>query len=369
MLKSRLFSYFFRGRRDAVRNPGLKKPELSENIKKWLLALPKAEIHLHFEGTIRAQRIYSLAKKYQVESLQTLSDAEWCLYFDRPEVFFHNFLFVSSLLRKPEDFYHAAQDLGRAFNENHIRYAEITLAPHKFIRAGLEYAKLMEAIDEGLWDTRDGFEREHRFIVDIVRDLGPDLGMDMMRYVEKYPHEKVVGIGLGGGENYPAKDSRPVFEYAKTLGLRRTAHAGEGLGAGSIWETIRSLEVERIDHGVRAREDKKLVDYLVEKQLPLNLCPTSNVILGVIPSLEEHPLRFYDESGIPVNVSTDDPAFFKTSLTEEYGKLIAYQKMKPEDIPRLIENALRASFLSDAESASLLQSFRDETNRLTEVIR
>lgn len=182
--------------------------------------------------------------------------------------------------------------------------------------------------------------------------------------VENQPHELIVGIGLGGGENYPAEDSKPVFDYAAALGLRKTAHAGEGLGAASVWPAIRSLEVERLDHGVRSREDKSLVDYLRQHQIPLNMCPTSNVMLGVVQSIPSHPIGFYHSNGIPVNVSTDDPAFFRTTLCKEFKALVAHNVITIQDIPLLIKNALYASFLPSHEKDALLNRFHDETQAL-----
>jgi adenosine deaminase len=309
--------------------------------------------------------VYQLGRKHGVEKIRTRSDAEWCLYFSTPSQFFECFLYVSNLMRTPEDIYQAARDLGARLNAENIRYIEITLAPQKFVRAGIAYPDLIDAADRGLLDSRDEQGREHRFIIDVVRDLGPEIGMETVRLVERHPHPRVVAIGLGGGEQHPAAASEGVFRYAEAIGLQKTAHAGEGRGPESIWEAIRTLGVKRIDHGVRAREDRKLVDYLAEHRIALNLCPSSNVMLGVVSSLEDHPIHAYHRQGIPVNVSTDDPAFFRTTLTEELAKMTAYQAFAVDDIPVLIENALRASFLPDTDKTQWIARFREETQRLT----
>ncbi len=336
-------------------------PKLADEVERFLMAIPKAEIHLHFEGAVFGNTILALAKKYGVAEIRTRSDAEWRLFFDDAQMFFINFLSVSSLFREAEDFYTAGFDLGKRLAQENIRYVELTLAPHKFMRAGIPYAEMIHAINRGMRNAPRAEKREHRFIIDIVRDLGPAMGMEMMREVEKNPFPEVVGIGLGGGENYPPEDSLDVFRFAESIGLRKTAHAGEGMGAKSIWGAIRALGVERIDHGVRAKEDADLVTYLVEHRIPLNQCPTSNVMLGVVPSLEAHPFRFYWEQGIPMTVGSDDPAFFRVTLTEEYKKLIAYQKFTPAQIPSLIENAIHASFLDPSDKAKWITRFREET--------
>lgn len=343
---------------------------LPEEARAFLRRLPKAEIHLHFEGAIGVEAILRLARKHGVHSIRTRADAEWRLFFSKPQEFFQQFLFVSNLLRDFDDFRDAARDLGLYFITENIRYAEITFAPHKFITAGLAYPALLEAMDLGFEDAQMESETgfDYRYIIDVVRDLGAEAGMRVMREVEAHPHPKTVGIGLGGGENYPAKDSKAVFDFAASLGLRKTAHAGEGLGPKSIWETLEHLEVERIDHGVRAREDAKLVEHLRQRRIPLNLCPTSNVMLGVTRSLEDHPIRTYFEQGLSVNVSTDDPAFFRSTLTEEFSKLIVYQGFTPGEIPILIENALQASFLEEETKASLIEDFQRETRALARAL-
>jgi len=359
-IKNRLLALIWRKNRTARKPP---VPKLTPEIWRYLERLPKAEIHLHFEGAVSAPVILELGRKYGVQSIRTLSDAEWRLYFSNARMFFENFLYVSSLFQEADDFHHAAADLGRRLLRENIRYVELTLAPYKFMRSGIPYQEIIGAIDAGLCEATNGMV-DHRYIIDIVRDLGPVIGMEMIREVEKHPVERVVGIGLGGGENFPPEDSAAIFEYAGAIGLRKTAHAGEGRGPDSVWGAIRALKVERIDHGVRSREDPTLVEYLAENQIPLNLCPTSNVMLGVIPGLEEHPFRYYHERGIPVNAGTDDPAFFKVSLTEELGKLIHYLGFRPEEIPALIENAIQASFLESSAKQALLTRFQNETRPL-----
>ena len=361
MIVQQLRSLFWR-RKTPKRIP-IAGDQLPENVFSFLQAVHKAEIHLHFEGATTADTIYHLAQKYQEPSVRTRADAEWCLYFAYPRQFFEQFLFVSGLFREIEDFYRAAVDLGKRFEQEKIRYAEITFAPHKFMMAGLSYPELIEAIATGVCEGA-GEAFDVGLVIDIVRDLGPEAGWRVVREIEAHPHEKVVGIGLGGGENYPASASQEIFAYAKSLGLRKTAHAGEGLGPESIWQTMRALQVERLDHGVRAQEDPALVDYLTAQRMPFNLCLTSNVMLGVVSEPEAHPLRRYHERGIPVNVSTDDPAFFRTSLTEEYAKLLVYQGFTPKALLGLIDNALAASFLPEETKTALTRDIRLENERL-----
>ncbi len=337
---------------------------LPESSRLFIKRLPKCEIHFHFEGALSADTIFRLARKYNVPVIKTLEEANWYLYFSNAHEFFQKFLYCSTLFREPEDFYLAAKAIGVYLSQENIRYIEITLAPHKFVRSGIPYKELITAIDCGLQDSKKGEKREHRFIIDVVRNLGFEAGMETVNMIERHPFSNVVGIGLGGSEDFPPGNSAAVFEYAASIGLRKTAHAGEGRGAKSVWGALTALGAERIDHGVRSREDPKLVDYLTEKQIPLNMCLTSNVMLKVVPSLEKHPFRFYKDRGIPVTIGTDDPGFFKTTLSNEFEKLIKFQGLSIQDIPKVNENAISASFLSEYEKCEFLRMIHRDTQKL-----
>lgn len=337
---------------------------LPKPIREFLRLMPKAEIHVHFEGSIDANTIWGLSQKYNDPHIRSISDAQWALYFSNPHEFFMQFLRVSSLIREADDFALLAQQIALQFADENIQYAEITLAPHKFVRNGIPYPDIINAVDRGLREVMNDKPFEYSLIIDIVRDLGPEAGMETMRMVEAHPHPNVVAIGLGGGENYLPEASKEVFHFAETLGLHKTAHAGEGKGPESIWGTLNHLGVKRIDHGLRAIEDPKLVEHLKEKKIHLNMCPSSNVMLGVAASHEQHPLRYYHEQGIPVNISTDDPSFFNTSLIQEFEKVVELHKFPLDEIPTLITNAINASFLPDKKKQILKQSMLDEISSL-----
>ncbi len=336
---------------------------LPEPVQLFLYEIPKMEIHVHFEGSMNADTIWKLAQKYKDPDIRSYSDAEWSLFFYSPQKFFRQFLKLSSLLREADDFALLAEQIARRFAEENIQYAELTLAPHKFVRGGIPYATIIEAVDNGLCKGMEGHPFDYNLIIDIVRDLGPVSGLETMHMVRDYPHPKVAAVGLGGGENYPPEHSKEVFEYAEKLGLKKTAHAGEGRGPDSIWGALKHLGVKRIEHGLRAIEDPTLVAYLAENKIHLNMCPSSNVMLGVAISHEKHPLHYYHKQGIPVNISTDDPSFFRTTLLEEYQKVVEFQKLPVQEIPTLIYNSIDASFLSGNEKSALKSRFQSEFAR------
>lgn len=342
---------------------------LPNHTREFLRRIPKAEIHVHLEGSIDANTIWELAQKYDDPTIRSKSDAQWALYFKNPHDFFMQFLRVSSLIREAGDFALLARQVARRFAEENIQYAEITLAPHKFVRNGIPYPDIIAAIDQGLRDEMKEKPFEYSLIIDIVRDLGPEAGMETMRWVKSHSHPNIAAIGLGGGENYLPEASKEVYQFAETLGLQKTAHAGEGKGPESIWGAINHLGVKRIDHGLRAIEDPKLVDYLKENQIHLNMCPSSNVMLGVSASHTQHPLRYYHEQGIPVNISTDDPSFFNTTLTQEFEKVVEFHQFPQDEIPTLITNAIDASFLPSEKKQSMKQSMLNEISSLHSELR
>jgi adenosine deaminase len=342
-------SIFRQWRKQPIPVPPL--PDIPPARRQWLSVMPKVEIHVHFEGGITENTILLLAQKYSIEDIHTPADARRCLTFCNAHQFFMNFLTLCGLFREPDDFYHAALEIGKRYKEEHILYAEITLAPHKFIRGGIAYPDMMQAILAGLQEASPS--TSFKFIIDIVRDLGADLGMEMMKIVADHPVESVVAIGLGGSEAFPPQDSLAVYNYATSLGLQGTAHAGEGMGPRSVWNAIRYLKVKRIDHGVRAMEDSKLIHYLAENQIPLNMCLTSNVMLGVVPSIQAHPFKKLINHGVPINLSTDDPTFFNTTLTDEFIRAVGYHGLTNAQITQTVINAVNASFLSENDKQQI----------------
>jgi adenosine deaminase len=189
--------------------------------------------------------------------------------------------------------------------------------------------------------------------------------MPVARWAASAMDRGVVALGLGGPEiGHPPELYAEAFEFARLAGLHRVPHAGELAGPASVWGSLRALHAERIGHGVRSSEDPALVDYLREHQVPLELCPTSNLCLGVVPSYAAHPIRRLWDAGLTVTVNSDDPPLFNTDLVREYTVLADHLGFTANDLERLSLNALRASFLPADEKTRLEAEFRAEFVRL-----
>jgi adenosine deaminase len=329
-------------------------------------ALPKVELHVHLEGAIPLPALGELARKYgetgasDVDALR-----ERFRYRDFPH-FIEMWVWKNGLLREPDDFSFAAEAVARDLAGQNVHYAEAFCSPPDFERSGLAIGDIVAAIRAGL-DRVAGIRVG--MIVDVVRDFGPRRALRTVEALADLRDLGVIGIGLGGSEHeFPPAPFAAAFERARELGLRTSAHAGEAAGPASVRGAIDGLRVDRIGHGTRAAEDPSLVAELAARRIPLELCPISNVRTRVVPDLAAHPIRRFFDAGLLVTVNTDDPAMFQTSLAHEYRELVRVHGFTLDEIRRLIENAVAASWLDPAGKVALLASLRVEPG-WTEVAR
>lgn len=321
-------------------------------IKTIFNDIPKLELHLHLEGAIPHPALWELCQKYggdpAVPNLEAL--IKRFEYINFPH-FIQTWVWKNRFLREYEDFTYIAEQVARDLLEQNIVYAEVFYSPPDFYRYGLETQPLTEAIRTGLSRVP---EIEIALVPDVVRDFGPQKAMQTLKEIAEVKDMGVIGIGLGGSEHeYPPELFGNVFEEARRLGLHTSAHAGEAAGADSIWGAIRHLQPERIGHGTRAYEDEALVEYLVEHQIPLEVCPISNLYTGVVSRIEDHPIKCYFERGILVTINTDDPKMFDDSIANEYQILTDVFGFTFSDIHKLVENAVHACWLPEDKKCQL----------------
>jgi adenosine deaminase len=271
--------------------------------------------------------------------------------------FLDTWVWKNQFLREYEDFTLVAAEVARDLASQNVFYAEAFYSPGDYRQRGLEPQRITEAIRMGL---RQVPQVEILLITDLIRDHGPERGYETLDAIREIRDEfGIVGVGIGGSEHLcPPEPFAPVYERARALGFRTTAHAGEACGPESIWGAIRALRVDRIGHGTRAIEDPILVDHLAQHRIPLELCVISNLRTGVIPSIAAHPIRAYFDRGIPLSVNTDDPKLFNNSLAEEYFALHAELGFTISEIHSLIEQSVRSSWLSDEHQTKLLGRIR-----------
>jgi adenosine deaminase len=326
----------------------------------WFERLPKVELHLHLEGAIPYEVLWQLLQKYggdpQVTDLAALQQK---FVFRDFAHFIEVWRWKNQFLREYEDFTLIAEAVAHDLARQNIRYAEVFFAPVNFVlQQGLETQRLLQAVRSGL-DRVDAVEIA--LIPDLVRDHGPEQAARTLAEVYEAREFGVIGIGIGGSEHkFPPELFEAVYEKARHYGFYTSAHAGEAAGATSIWGAIRSLRVDRIGHGTRAQEDERLLDYLAEQQIPLEMCPLSNVRTGVIASIEQAPVRRYFEHGILVTINSDDPKMFGNSLAGEYCLLHEIQNFSHDEIRTLVRQGIHASWQSPDKKQQLIERFEAE---------
>lgn len=326
----------------------------------WLQELPKVELHLHLEGAIPLEALSELVSKYGDEvSPDALS--ERFRYRDFPH-FLEAWMWKNGYIREYEDFTFIAAAVAEDLARQNVRYVEAFHSPGDFAMLhGLEVPRITAAVSEGLARQRDRIEV--RLIADLTRDFGPERGAGWLAELAASKEIPIVGIGIGGSEHaFPPEPYEAVYERARELGLRTTAHAGEAAGAASVWGAVRRLRVDRIGHGTRAFEDPTLVEHLRAQRIPVEMCPISNVRTGVVADVASHPIRAFYDRGLLVSVNTDDPKMFQTSLLEEYRALVEDLGFGRDEIVTLIDNAIASSWADEATRADLRKELASATS-------
>lgn len=232
-----------------------------------------------------------------------------------------------------------------------ITYAEVTVSVAEYLNQGITLEDILIALDEAAEDSQIRVQ----WIVDLIRNIGSKAALSLLEDIVRLRPQSVVGITLGGSEpKFPPAEFVEVYERAHKNGLRLSVHAGEGLGANSIWDALHLLKAERIGHGVRAIEDKRLVDHLCRHQIPIEVCPTSNLKTGIYPSYAAHPVKALHEAGVPVTINTDDPTFFSTTLAKEFEH-VSGMGISNQELIHLMKNGFRYAFLAPDEIESYLK--------------
>jgi len=328
--------------------------------------MPKVELHVHLEGSIRPATLLTLAARNRVtlpaSSVEGLREFYRFIDFDH---FIQVYIAITGCLRTVDDFALIAYEFGADMARQRIRYAEVTFTPFTNVKySGLPFDDILAGLNDGRTRARADFDVDLRWVLDIVRD-DPETRHQVAQWASSAVDQGVVGFGLGGTEaGNPPERFQDAYAVAREAGLHSVPHAGETAGPASVWGAIGALRAERLGHGVRSMEDPQLVDYLRRHRIPLEICPTSNLCLGVYPSYESHPIRRLWDLGLYVTVNSDDPPMFNTDLVREYQVLTGHLAFTAEDLEQLSLGALRASFLPADRKTALEQEFVAEFERL-----
>ena len=321
----------------------------------FILGLPKAELHVHLEGSIEPATLAEISQRYH--DPLTLEEAEALYRYPDFTGFMLAFKAVTERLRSPEDYATIAYSLMRRLRNENVLHAEVYVSAGVCLWRKQDFDAIFEGLERGRGRGQRDFGVSLLWIFDAVRQFGPEQAQRVVEKAVEFKNRNVVGIGIGGDERQAAPELfRDCYQYAANHGLRLTAHAGETTGPESIWGAL-NLKAERIGHGLNAWQDQELMAELVERQIPVEICLTSNLETNCCARIEEHPLRKYFEAGIMVTLNTDDPAMFHTSLNREYALAQQVFGFSDDQLREIARNGFEASFLPAEKKIELLNRF------------
>jgi adenosine deaminase/aminodeoxyfutalosine deaminase len=295
---------------------------------------PKAELHLHLEGSVEPETLHELDPSTSIEEYRAL------YHYTDFDAFLRAFGSVGKRLRTPEDYALITRRLLERLAEQNVHYAEIIIAAGVVLWKEQDFAPIFDAIS----NAAEGSTVRVRWILDAVRQFGVEPAMQVATLAAERVNRGVVAMGIGGSEQRgPASWFGDVFRFARDAGLHLHAHAGESMEPGSIWDAL-AIGAERIGHGIAAVRDPGLVRNLRECGIPLEICITSNLVTGVVKRMEDHPVRRLYDAGVPIVLNSDDPAMFRCTLTGEYRLAAEQFGFTEDELCGIAENGFRYAF-------------------------
>jgi len=321
--------------------------------------LPKAELHLHIEGTFEPELIFEIGRRNGIavpyESVEALREA---YNFTDLQSFLNVYYAGMDVLRVERDYYDLTTAYLRHAKAQGVRHAEIFFDPQAHTDRGVAFGTVVAGIKSALRDGEKTFGITSHLIMCFLRDQTAESAMATLEMAIPF-RDDIVAVGLDSAEvgNPPSK-FETVFARARALGFLTVAHAGEEGPPEYVWEALDLLKVSRVDHGVRSMEDPKLVERLVRQRIPLTVCPLSNLRLKVVPDLKDHPLKRMLDAGLVATCNSDDPAYFGGYVGDNFTAIAAALGLSDDEIVRLAANSFEASFLDDAVKSRHLDDLR-----------
>ena len=334
-----------------------------ELSREYIRTLPKVELHIHIEGCMTPQRLYDLSQTYdsRYKSFAAEILAKQGFQYEDFNDFLNTYKIACYHLRQSEDYLGLLNDLAEDYRLQNVRYAEIIYTPSipwKWERSGEE---ILEALTESSRRIEEQQGTIIRWILDCVRQFGPEAAWKTARLAKEFRSRGVVGIGLGGDErSLPMSDYREVFLWAQANQLFVHVHAGEVGEPDQVWDALKILGANRIGHGIQSARDPRLMEYLREHAIGLDICLTSNLKTRAWAPLSDHPFHLLYRRGVPTTLNTDDPGLFQAALTDELVKAVECFELSAGDLHRIILQGVRSSFLPHDEKMSLMREFQDE---------
>ena len=319
--------------------------------KEFFHKLPKVDLHVHLDGSLRLKTILELAEKNRVDL--GVNDLEGLEKLIKPgfkhkslKDYLEAFKYTLQVLQTDQALYRAAYELAEDASKENIEYMEVRYSPILHTKQKLSLAAILESVLSGLRDARKDFGIDSGVIVCGIRNISPDVSLRLAELAAAFKNRGVVGFDLAGAEhNYPARDHLNAFNLILSNNVNVTIHAGEAYGPDSIHQALHYCGAHRVGHGTRLREDGELLNYVNDHRIPLEICLSSNVQTGAVEDLAKHPFRFYFDLGLRVTLNTDNRMITNTTMTDEY--FLAYENydLTPRDVLDLVMNGVKSAFI------------------------
>lgn len=319
------------------------------------MSVPKAELHLHIEGTLEPELAFALAERNGAElPFASVDELHHAYRFEDLQSFLDLYYRLTDVLRVEQDFTDLAEAYLVRASAAGVRHAEIFFDPQAHTARGVPFATVIDGLWAALRDSEQRYGISTKLILCFLRDLSAEAALETLREAEPYL-DRIVAVGLDSAEvGHPPAKFAAVYQRARELGLRAVAHAGEEGPAAYVAEALDVLRVERIDHGIRVLDDPSLVQRLVRERIPLTVCPFSNVRLRVIDKLADHPLRQMLELGLVATVNSDDPAYFGGYVQDNFDGIRDALNLTADHLRTLARNSFEASFIDEQTRARYL---------------
>lgn len=334
---------------------------MSEISHKWLNGLPKIELHLHIEGTLEPELLFKLAKRNSIQlPFNSVNEVKKAYQFSNLQDFLDIYYQGAEVLLHKQDFYDLTWAYLLMCKQQNVMHVEPFFDPQTHTVRGVAFKTIVSGISEALADGKGKLGITSRLIMCFLRHLSEESAIETLKSSEQFT-DVIYGVGLDSAEmGNPPEKFINVFSKAKGMGYKLVAHAGEEGPASYIWSSLDVLNVQRIDHGIRAIDDPDLMLRLIESQMPLTICPLSNVKLRVFDAMASHTILDMLDLGVCVTVNSDDPSYFGGYMTENFLALYDSLELSRDQAIRLINNSIDASFAEDSrkkELSNLLQKY------------
>ncbi|MDX8149029.1 adenosine deaminase [Lentzea sp. BCCO 10_0061] len=329
-------------------------------MRSFVHALPKVELHVHLVGSAGVDTVLELARRHPEAGVPTeRAELERFYTFRDFDHFLKVYWAVQSMLKGRADIHTLVVGLARELARQNVRYAEVTVTPYNHITDGMAGDELLAGLESGRAEAA-ALGVDLAWCFDIPGEKGLVAGRETLAFALSERPDGLVSFGLAGPEAGVGRAQfAPFFAAARDAGLHSVPHAGETTGPETVWSAVRDLRAERIGHGTSCVDDPALMEHLVLKGIPLEVCPTSNVRTRQVASIEAHPVRQMLDAGVVVTLNTDDPPFFGATLEGEYLAVATAFDLTPAQVATLAENAVLASFLPGGRKTSLLEEIAD----------